>query len=75
MILGFCRKTVGRVVGNSDVPGPASHPFLWEHGAMVDLTTRGVSPDTFVYAINNLGYLIGSRPLTPGGQRQAVLYV
>jgi probable HAF family extracellular repeat protein len=66
----------GRVVGNSDLPtGGPSHPVMWINGVITDLTTRGVSPDTVVYGINNPGNLIGSRPVTPGGGPQAVLYV
>jgi probable HAF family extracellular repeat protein len=64
----------GQVVGNSDVPSGGSHGVLWQRGAMVDLTTRGVADDAFVYAINIRGQLIASRPLGPGGARQAVLY-
>jgi probable HAF family extracellular repeat protein len=66
---------LGQIVGNSDVPGGGSHGVLWRHGVLVDLTTRGVSPDAFVYAINIHGSLIASLPLGPGGARQAVLYV
>ena len=66
----------GQVVGNSDLPtGGQSHPVMWVNGVITDLTTRGVSADTVVYGINNLGNLIGSRPVTPGGGPQAVLYV
>jgi probable HAF family extracellular repeat protein len=66
----------GQVVGNSDLPtGGESHPVMWIHDAIIDLTTRGVSSNTVVYGINNLKNLIGARPVTVGGGPQAVLYV
>jgi probable HAF family extracellular repeat protein len=67
---------LGQIVGNSDSrpTGGESHPFLWQYGVLTDLTTRGVSADTFLYGINLRGQLIGSR-VGPNGDRQAVLYV
>jgi len=40
---------------------PESHPFLWERGTMIDLTTRGLRPTDQVKDINTWGRIVGVR--------------
>jgi probable HAF family extracellular repeat protein len=50
----------GQVVGISSLQNDNGvHPFLWDHGTMTDLTTRGVSQGFIPNAINAAGQIVG----------------
>jgi probable HAF family extracellular repeat protein len=53
----------GQIVGVSSlagIPPVLEHPFLWQRGAMTDLTTSGLDQTAFVVAINDRGQIAGA---------------
>jgi probable HAF family extracellular repeat protein len=67
-------NNAGQVIGMSDVPGGASHGFIWTAGGgMQDLTTLLGYPATDVAAINDAGQIAGTY-VAPGGETHAFLY-
>ncbi|GAA3351553.1 hypothetical protein GCM10020358_81650 [Amorphoplanes nipponensis] len=50
----------GQVLGLSETAAGGLHPFLWQGGAMIDLTTRGIPEDVTVNALGNRGEILGT---------------
>ena len=63
-----------QVVGYSEVAAGATHPFLWNAGALVDLGSLGTNG--YAYGINNLGHIVGysstPNPLWPACGRSGI---
>ncbi len=57
------------------IPGDiAFHAFLYSNGVMRDLGNLGGIINSFAYAINNLGQIVGDAQFTAGGELTAFLY-
>lgn len=53
----------GQVVGASELPDGTAHPFLWQNGRMIDLSTRGVDPRLTAAAITDRGTVLAGNNL------------
>jgi probable HAF family extracellular repeat protein len=50
----------GQVLGLSETASGGMHPFLWQGGTMIDLTTRGIPDYVTVNALGNHGEILGT---------------
>ncbi|MEV4708847.1 hypothetical protein [Actinoplanes sp. NPDC049316] len=50
----------GQVLGLSETASGDLHPFLWQGGRMIDLTTRGIPADVTVNALGERGQILGT---------------
>jgi probable HAF family extracellular repeat protein len=61
---------LGQVLG----VGENLRPVIWQNGAAIDLTTRGIAADSTVRDINNRRHIAGTRIIRPGLEYHATLY-
>ena len=67
----------GQIVGNANVPGDSFHGFVWQNGRMRDLGLLPNGTNSYAYAINNLGQVVGVGMIRHNGQlvNHAVLWM
>jgi probable HAF family extracellular repeat protein len=54
----------GQILGISQTAAGDVHPFVWQHGAMTDLSLLGVDPGHDIVGLNNHGEVLTSyRPV------------